>query len=225
MWSRIYWFNGAGMGISENYIPQAENLGYLSEVIEELRLASQESTEAKNRILNTVDSIIRKLNGESKECDHTDMILQVNNFLLEHRGDDSECSGTTQIETLRQQNSQLKQLLGSKKLYNEEAVKINSEYEDAITNMMTQIRNKKEVNDKHKFQTMRECHERIQEAQRSEFDAYSLLVRNEDIVHRLAISLEGFYETFDENRVNADSAQTLKMLLHWLKTRLEQHKP
>jgi hypothetical protein len=206
------------MVISENYIPQAENLEYLKGVIEELHTVSQQNTEIENKIVTSVDSLIHDLNGEE---DHSVVTLQLNKF-LENYGDSVETSHLmTQQEELEAQNEKLKQILESKRIYNMELMNLNKEYENIIGIVMDKIRDMKEGYDHARLTAVNEAHRRIEDAQKKEYDAYHLLVNNEEIMNHLAKTLTEFYGFFDDNRENDEGMEQLKFMLLLLKGRLD----
>lgn len=205
------------MGISDNYTLQAENLGYLTDVIEELQSVSLSNTRLKNEIVESVDSSIRKSNGNYE--DHSQAISQLNTFLRQYYGNEEPTQGLTQEQELRAQNGRLRELLQSKVQYNNQLSQLNNDYESSISDVMSQIRDLKEGYNYVKFQKLRESQTEIQEVQKREADAYLLLLRNEEIVHKLVATMSGFYEYLEDNRYNDESANELKYMLEWYSKR------
>ena len=203
------------MVMSNNYIPQTENLSYLIDTVEELSAVCSDGSRLKDEIVDGVDTLIRRINTDAGITgDRTEAVSQVDVFLQEH-GDPglSAKNELSKVEELREQNRRLKALLRRKVEYKQQVVQLNSEYEDRITEVMLHIRQFKDKEDKVKFQTMKECFAKVEQAQEREFEAYHLLVRNEEVTQKLAHELEQFYEVFDKNRANDIKAQTLASLL------------
>jgi hypothetical protein len=209
------------MAISENYIPQAENLEYLKGVIEELHSISQRNTDIKNKIVTSVDSLIHDLNGEE---DHSAVTSQLNNFLETYGASVKTSHLMTQQEELEAQNEKLKQILESKRIYNIELMKLNKEYENSIDTLMDKIRDMKEGYDHARLTAMKEAHRRIEDAQKKEYDAYHLLIKNEEIMSHLAKTLTEFYGFFDDNRENDEGMEQIKFMLLLLKGKLDARK-
>lgn len=177
------------MSISENYIPQSENLEHFNNIVGELQQITNENSQLKSRILTQVDSLIKQLNqGRS---DNSNVIKRLNKFIAEVNGE--EVGSINEVddekEQLLIQNQQLKDILANKIEYNEELEALNNEYHDNIDIVMNDIRERRFKNDEISIRNYNDVQRQLSLLQDEEFNTYLQLIKNQQLLAQMHSSL------------------------------------
>lgn len=209
------------MSVSENYIPQSENLEHFNNIVDELRSITDENTQLKNNILTKVDLLIKQLNHG--HVDNSDVIRKLNGFIAQFGGDEvaKSSNGTGDVmdekTQLLEQNKKLKDILASKIKYNDDIEQLNKEYQEGIDQVMRDVRIRKFHSDHLRIENFKKIHGSIAQLQDEEFQTYLILINHQEILSKIGRAISDVFKN-----LNQDSRDELE--LQKLLTTLELYK-
>ncbi len=201
------------MSVSENYIPQSENLEHFNNIVDELRSITDENTQLKNNILTKVDLLIKQLNHG--HVDNSDVIRKLNGFIAQFGGDEvskSNNGGDVMDEKtqLLEQNKKLKEILASKIKYNEDIEQLNKEYQEAIDQVMRDVRIRKFHSDHLRIENFKKIHGSIAQLQDEEFQTYLILINHQEILSKIGRAISDVFKNLNQD--SRDELELQKLL-------------
>lgn len=217
------------MSVSENYIPQTENLQHFNSIVEELQSITNENTTLKNNIVTKIDLLIKQLNKDGKSGDD-DIIKTLNRFISGFSGevkvkseDEDEDDETAarkngdneddEKAVLLAQNQKLRSILQSKINYNTQIEQLNKEYSTEIDTIMNQIHERKYQIDHSRIQQYKEIQLSLYNLQQQEFQKYFEFIQNQETLHKLGQTVIQILQTIGKGY---DEEVELNKLLHSL---------
>lgn len=211
------------MSISENYIPQSENLQHFNTIVRELESITNENSALKNRILTKVDLLIKQLN-DGKD-DSSEVIAKLDRFIErfdnggEHPGQKGEEANVEEDQNevdeetrLLQQNERLKEILSFKINYNSQIERLNQEYQQGIDSTMQAVRERKYHGDQTKIEEFRRVQNFIESLQQQEFDQYLKLVQHQELLYKLGDAVSDLLRFFEEEGQHKQGIYMNKLL-------------
>lgn len=211
------------MSISENYIPQSENLQHFNTIVRELESITNENSALKNRILTKVDLLIKQLN-DGKD-DSSEVIAKLDRFIerFDNGGEDpgqkgeeanvEEDQNEVDEETrILQQNERLKEILSFKINYNSQIERLNQEYQQEIDSTMQAVRERKYHGDQTKIEEFRRVQNFIESLQQQEFDQYLKLVQHQELLYKLGDAVSDLLRFFEEEGQHKQGIYMNKLL-------------
>ncbi len=210
----IWWINHLIMSVSENYIPQSENLEHFNNIVDELRSITDENTQLKNNILTKVDLLIKQLNHG--HVDNSDVIRKLNGFIARFGVDEAAKSsngtgdGMDEKTQLLEQNKKLKEILASKIEYNDDIEQLNKEYQEAIDQVMRDVRIRKFHSDHLRIENFKKIHGSIAQLQDEEFQAYLILINHQEILFKIGRAISDVFKNLNQD--NRDELELQKLL-------------